>query len=76
MYNFCNISSSRFREILGDDLYNNHWNDYLSFISGSTIVLNDSQITDVEQHLIKLENSTSGSQWFNDLLSMNNGSFK
>ena len=64
MYNFSVVSSSRFRNVIGDDLYNNHWNDYLTFLSGSAPTLSGSQIQTAEQWLVDCENSTSGSDWF------------
>ena len=67
MYNFSVVSSSRFRNVIGDDLYNNHWNDYLTFLSGSAPTLSNSQIQTTEQWLVDCENSTSGSDWFQQL---------
>ena len=63
---FIQISSSRFRNVIGEDNYNNHWNDFLTSISSSqfNINLTNSQIQETEQWLINCENSTSGSQWF------------
>ena len=75
MYNFAVVSSSRFRNVLGSDLYDNHWNGFLTELSQSHQVLSGSQIQQSEQWLIDCENSSSGSEWFEVILSNSGGSF-
>jgi hypothetical protein len=75
VYNFAVVSSSRFRGVLGDDLYDNHWNGFLTELSQSHQVLSGSQIQQAEQWLVDCENSSSGSVWFEMILSNNGGSF-
>ena len=72
-YDFFQISSSRFRNVIGEDNYNNHWNTFLTSISSSqfNINLTNSQIQETEQWLINCENSTSGSQWFEEIYGNN-----
>jgi len=72
-YDFFQISSSRFRNVIGEDNYNNHWNDFLTSISSSqfNINLTNSQIQETEQWLNNCENSTSGSQWFEEIYGNN-----
>ena len=76
MYNFAVASSSRFRNVLGSDLYDNHWNDFLTLLSGSNQILSGSQMQRAEQYLIDYENSSSGSKWFEEILGSSGGSFK
>ena len=75
MYNFAVVSSSRFRGVLGNDLYDNHWNGFLTELSQSHQVLSGSQIQQAEQWLINCENSPSGSDWFETILNNAGGSF-
>ena len=75
MYNFAVVSSSRFRSILGSDLYDNHWDGFLTVLSGSNEILSGSQIQQAERWLIDCENSPSGSQWFENILGNAGGSF-
>ena len=77
MNKFFQVSASRFRNILGDELYDNHWNDFVSSSYNHNPVLSGSQIQDLENWLVECENSTTGSAWFELLLTEQfNGSFK
>ena len=65
-YDFFQISSSRFRIVIGEDNYNNNWNTFMTSLSSSqvNIDLNSSKIQQMEQWLINCENSSTGSYWF------------
>ena len=77
MNNFFQVSASRFRNILGDELYDNHWNDFVSSSYNHNRVLSGSQIQDFENWIVGCENSTTGSAWFELLLiEQHRGSFK
>ena len=58
-YDFFQISSSRLRNVIGEDNYNNNWNTFMTSISSSqfNIDLTNSQIQETEQWLINCENS-------------------
>ena len=77
MNKFFQVSASRFRNILGDELYDNHWNDFVSSSYNHNPVLSGSQIQDFENWIVDCENSTTGSYWFVHLLTeIKKGSFK
>jgi len=79
MYNFLSTSGSRFREVIGTDTYDTHWDDFLNVVSSSenTIVFTESEVTTAESLLQEYEaNPSSGSAWFNELLNDYGGSFE
>ena len=79
MYNFLSTSGSRFREVIGTDTYDTHWNDFLNLVSSSepTIVFTESEAASAESLLQDYEATpSSGSAWFNELLNQYGGSFK
>ena len=67
-YNFFNNSGSRWRNVIGDSLYNEHWNDFLAGWSGSGEILSGSELQNAENWLTDCENSSTGSEWFEMLI--------
>ena len=60
MYKWLKNSGSNYREIIGTEFYDNHWNDYIESISSSVPVFSSSaQITFAEQWM-----TASGSQFY------------
>ena len=69
-YNFLKVSGSRFRNIIGSDNYDNHWDTVMSQLSASNppIFSSSQQVSDAESFLQNWENNpSSGSAWFNDI---------
>lgn len=73
---FIQISSSRFRNVITGSLYDDNWNDFLIFLSGSENTLSNSELQKFENWLTTCENSPTGSLWFEVMLGENGGSFK
>ena len=78
MYNFLLASGSRMRNIIGSDKYDEHWSDYMNYVSSSNWpILSDSQLVNAESFLQNWEaNPVSGSNWFDEELAEHRGSFK
>jgi|14BtaG_2_1085337.scaffolds.fasta_scaffold106928_2 hypothetical protein len=75
-YNFFNNNSARWNNIITGSLYDNNWNDFLTYVSGSGDILSNSERQKFENWLTKCENSSTGSRWFEIMLSENDGSFR
>ena len=75
-YNFFKNNESRWRAVIGDSLYDDNWNDFLTYVSGSENILSNSELQKFENWLTACENSSTGSLWFEVMLAENGGSFK
>ena len=75
-YNFFNNNSARWNGVITGSLYNDNWNDFLSYVSSSEETLSDSELQTYENRLTECENSSTGSLWFEVMLAENGGSFK
>ncbi len=75
-YNFFKNNESKWTNIITGSLYDNNWNDFLSFVSGSGDILSNSERQKFENWLTTCENSSTGSLWFEVMLAENGGSFK
>jgi len=60
MYNFLKNSGSKYREIIGTDFYDNHWDDFVENQSGSLPIYSSSaQLTYADEWM-----RASGSNFF------------
>ena len=76
-YTIFTNSGSRWRAVIGDSLYDEHWDDFTTWISASEATYGSQHtIQTYETFLTNCENSSTGSLWFELMLSDNNGSFK
>ena len=70
-------SGSRWKSVIGDSLYNEHWDDFTIWLSASESTYGSyDTIQTYETFLTNCENSSTGSLWFELMLSDNGGSFK
>ena len=75
-YEFFQASGSRFRVVLGSDLYDEHWNNFLNHISSSEDIPSESN-SKLESWLVECEtNNIWDGHWFYEYITANSGSFK
>jgi len=75
-YNFFKNNESRWANVITGSLYDDNWNDFLTYTSGSENILSNSELQKFENWLTTCENSSTGSHWFEIMLVENGGSFK
>ena len=75
-YNFFKNNQSRWANVITGSLYDDNWNDFLTYVSGSGDILSNSELQKFENWLTACENSSTGSRWFEIMLASKGGSFR